>query len=201
MIIKLEGFPIGLFKLSDTDLEDLQNHYLSSVFDVKDDDICEGGLKISKNRSQRWDNEEYFKKYNDTITPYIQRYVDSYMFQFPYSIKIDTWYNVHKQYDHQTLHNHITTNVPAFSCAVILKQPNENAGQFCFHTPNLSNHLKYLELDPMNRYPNVFEPKMEDGAMILFPSCLDHYVTYNETKEYRAVFASNIIIKRTSSLF
>lgn len=201
MIVNLEGFPVGVFKLNDADLVELQQHYLPSVFDVVDSDLYEGGLRISKNRSQRWDDSGFFEKYNETIRPYIQNYVDSYMFQFPYKMDIVTWYNVHKQYDHQHLHNHITTNVPAFSCAVILKQPNENAGQFCIHTPSLSNHLKYLELDPLNMYKNTYEPKMMDGAMIIFPSCLDHYVTYNETNEPRAVFASNIIIKRTNALF
>ena len=123
------------------------------------------------------------------------------MFQFPYKVEIDTWYNVHNQYDHQQLHNHITTNVPAFSCVVILKQPNENSGQLVFRTPNLSNHLKYLELDPLDRYPNVYKPPMEEGILIIFPSCLEHYVYYNQTNESRVVFASNIVIKREGSLY
>lgn len=201
MIISLEGFPVGIYKLSDIDLLKLQKHYLASAMDINDNDLYEGGLRISKNRSQRWDGGEFFKLYNDTITPYVQTYIDVFNFQFPYDVRLTTWYNVHKRYDHQTLHNHITTDVPAFSCAVVLKQPNNDAGQFVFHTPSLSNHLKYLELDPMNNFKNVYEPKMEDGAMIVFPSCMDHYVTYNETDEPRLVFATNIKVKRTNGLF
>ena len=123
------------------------------------------------------------------------------MFQFPYKVEIDTWYNVHNQYDHQQLHNHITTNVPAFSCVVILKQPNENSGQLVFRAPNLSNHLKYLELDPLDQYPNVYKPPMQEGVLIIFPSCLEHYVYHNQTNESRVVFASNIVIKRQGSLY
>ena len=91
--------------------------------------------------------------------------------------------------------------MPAFSCVVILKQPSPEAGQFVFRTPNLSNHLKYLELDPMNDYPNAFYPEMKEGLLIMFPSCLEHYVYLNQTTEPRVVFSSNIIVKRKGNLY
>ena len=84
---------------------------------------------------------------------------------------------------------------------VILKQPNENSGQLVFRAPNLSNHLKYLELDPLDQYPNIYNPPMQEGILIIFPSCLEHYVYHNQTTESRVVFASNIVIKRQGSLY
>jgi hypothetical protein len=201
MIQLVEGYPVGQYKLSEEDLKELQEFYLPEMFDISEDDACYNTLRISKNRSERWNTDVDFGKFNDMIKPLVKNYIDSYMFQFPYEVSLQTWYNVHKKYDHQILHNHITTNVPAFSCVCILKQPNQNAGQLTFKTTNLSNHLKYLELDPHNRFPNVMQPNMEDGAFIIFPSCMEHYVTYNETNENRAVFATNIKVRRTDELF
>jgi hypothetical protein len=203
MIIQLEGYPVSISRLNDMDLKILQDHYLPLILNGEEDEYKGGESRISKNASQRWGDADFFKKWNDTLlpAPYIQSYIDSFMFQFPYEVEINTWYNVHNQYDHQQLHNHITTNVPAFSSVVILKQPNENSGQLIFRTPNLSNHLKYLELDPLNQYPNIYKPPMEEGILIIFPSCLEHYVFYNQTKESRVVFASNIAIKRQGKLF
>lgn len=203
MIIHVEGYPVSVSRLNNEDLKMLQDHYLPLILNKKDDEYKGDESRISKNESQRWGNADFFKKWNDTLlpAPYIQSYIDSFMFQFPYSVEIDTWYNVHNQHDHQQLHNHITTNVPAFSSVVILRQPNFNSGQLVFRAPNLSNHLKYLELDPLNQYPNVYKPPMKEGSLIIFPSCLEHYVYYNQTTESRVVFASNIVIKRQGSLY
>lgn len=203
MNVWIEGYPVSITQLSENDLKDLQTHYLPKCLDLNITDKCsDGGASFAKNESQRWSKDKkLFIKWNDTITPYIKSYIDALAFQFPWEMRIDTWFNVHGKYDFQHIHNHVTTDCPAFSCVVILKQPNEDAGQFCFHSPNFSTHLKYLELDPLNAYPNAFMPEMRDGAMIIFPSCLEHYVTQNLTDEYRVVFASNIMVKRTNSLF
>lgn len=203
MMIQLEGYPVSISRLANDDLKMLQDHYLPLILNGKEDEFKGDESRISKNESQRWSDADFFKKWNDTLlpAPYIQSYIDSFMFQFPFAVEIDTWYNVHNQYDHQQLHNHITTNVPAFSCVVILMQPNENSGQLIFRAPNLSNHLKYLELDPLDQYPNIYKPPMEEGILIVFPSCLEHYVYYNQTPESRVVFASNIVIKRQGNLY
>lgn len=202
-MIQLEGYPVSISRLANDDLKMLQDHYLPLILNGKEDEFKGDESRISKNESQRWSDADFFKKWNDTLlpAPYIQSYIDSFMFQFPFAVEIDTWYNVHNQYDHQQLHNHITTNVPAFSCVVILMQPNENSGQLIFRAPNLSNHLKYLELDPLDQYPNIYKPPMEEGILIVFPSCLEHYVYYNQTPESRVVFASNIVIKRQGNLY
>ena len=198
MIRQIEGYPVSINKLQEDDLKKLQDHYLPLILDSEENSFKGIECKISKNRSQRWGDADFFNLLNETILPgpYIQSYLDQYMFQFPYSVTIDSWYNVHNKNDHQQLHNHISTNVPAFSSVVILKQPNPDAGQFVFRTPNLSNHLKYLELDPTDQYPNIFKPHMEDGLILIFPSCLEHYVFYNQTDEPRVVFASNIRLER-----
>jgi len=203
MMIHIEGYPVSISRLNSVDLKMLQDHYLPLILTGDDDEYKGTESKISKNASQRWGDADFFEKWNNTLlpAPYIQSYIDSFMFQFPYKVEINTWYNVHNQYDHQQLHNHITTNVPAFSAVVILKQPNLNSGQLVFRTPNLSNHLKYLELDPLDRYPNIYKPPMEEGVLIVFPSCLEHYVFYNQTTESRVVFASNIVIKREGTLY
>jgi hypothetical protein len=203
MKIQLEGYPVSITQLNSIDLKMLQDHYLPLILTGGEDEYKGAESRISKNASQRWGDADFFKKWNDAVlpAPYIQSYIDSFMFQFPYKVEIDTWYNVHNQYDHQQLHNHITTNVPAFSSVVVLKQSNPNSGQLVFRTPNLSNHLKYLELDPLDQYPNTYKPIMKEGVLIIFPSCLEHYVYYNQTNESRVVFASNIIIKRQGNLY
>lgn len=200
--VQLEGYPVGITELNELDLKMLQDHYIPLILNEEDNGTNPIN-KISKNRSQRGDDTDFFKKWNDTLLPgpYIQDYIDSFLFQFQYTLEMDTWCNVYKQHDHQQLHNHITTNVPAFSTAVILKQSSPEAGQFVFRTPNLSNHLKYLELDPLNCYPDTYQPRMKEGSIIIFPSCLEHFVYHNQTTEPRIVFSSNIIIKRQGPLF
>lgn len=200
-MISIEGYPVSIKTLHDQDLQDLQEHYLPLILNSEENEFKGTGSRISKNASQQFSGIEYnsfFDKFNDTILhqPYIESYVDSFMFQFPYKLELDTWFNVYNKYDHQQLHNHICTNVPAFSCVVLLKQPNPDAGQFVFRTPRLSNHLKYLELDPWDQYSNVYKPPMHDGLIMIFPSCLEHYVFYNQTDESRVIFSTNIVVKR-----
>jgi len=191
-LLSVEGLPVGISMLSDDDLQTLQAYYLPIIFDIKESDLCTDYSRISKNRDQRYDSDNTFELYNDIISPYLEQYIESYNFEFPYSKSINTWYNVHAKNDHQQLHNHIITDPPAFSCVCLLKQPVDNGGQLCFPTPAISTHLKYLNLDPNNRYSNIFETSTNEGALVFFPSCLDHFVTYNQTDELRAVFSSNI---------
>jgi hypothetical protein len=42
---------------------------------------------------------------------------------------------------------------------------------------------------------------MEDGTVIIFPSCLEHFVSYNQTDEPRVIFSSNIILTREDDLY
>ena len=187
MMTNIEGYPVMISKLQPADLRVLQKIYLPQVLeDTKANTVeqAPGAVnQISNHESQRWNDPEFFTKWNKVISeaPYIQTYLDSFFFQFPYNVEVDTWYNVYKKNDHQQLHDHLTTNVPAFSCVVVLKQPNQQAGQLNFRAPSLSNHLKYLELDPHNQFPNVFKPTMEDGTVIIFPSCLE---SDRRTKSY-----------------
>ena len=199
-IMSIEGFPVGFTRLSDDNLKDLQSYYLPIISNISENDLCTDYNKISKNRDQKYDTDQTFNKYNEIILPYLDYYIDSFNFNFSYNTTINTWYNVYAKHDHQQLHNHIVNNVPAFSCVCLLKQPFEDSrgGQLCFPTPNLSNHLKYLELDPSNNYPNIFQTPTYEGSIVFFPSCLDHFVTYNQTDELRAIFSSNIIVKPTN---
>ena len=207
MMTNIEGYPVMISKLQPADLRVLQKIYLPQVLeDTKANTVeqAPGAVnQISNHESQRWNDPEFFTKWNKVISeaPYIQTYLDSFFFQFPYNVEVDTWYNVYKKNDHQQLHDHLTTNVPAFSCVVVLKQPNQQAGQLNFRAPSLSNHLKYLELDPHNQFPNVFKPTMEDGTIIIFPSCFEHFVSYNQTDEQRVIFSSNVTITREDKLY
>jgi len=42
---------------------------------------------------------------------------------------------------------------------------------------------------------------MKEGLLLMFPSCLEHYVHFNQTSEPRVVFSSNIIVKRKGNLY
>ena len=192
-IISVEGMPVAFTKLSDDDLKELQEHYLPIMFNVDEDDIYQGFSRISKSDRQLDDpGSDLFVKYNEILKPYIMDYVQSYNFDFNNELSMHTWYNVHAKHDHHSLHNHVVTGTPAFSVVCLLKQPGELGGQLCFPTPSLSNHLKYLELDPNNNYPDYLGTPIEDGSIVMFPTCLQHFVTHNQTDELRAVFSSNI---------
>ena len=123
MKIQLEGYPVSISRLNPGDLKMLQDHYLPLILNGKEDEFKGEESRISKNASQRWSDADFFKKWNDTLlpAPYIQSYIDSFMFQFPYKVEIDTWYNVHNQYDHQQLHNHINYLILYYHINLFLK--------------------------------------------------------------------------------
>ena len=84
-LLSVEGLPVGISMLSDDDLQTLQAHYLPIIFDIKESDLCTDYSRISKNRDQRYDSDNTFELYNDIISPYLEQYIESYNFEFPYS--------------------------------------------------------------------------------------------------------------------
>ena len=83
--LSLEGYPVGIKELEPQDLKSLQDYYLPLILDGSNTGSSNNASKISKNLSQRWDDSDFFKKWNDTLlpSPYIQDYIDSYLFKFP----------------------------------------------------------------------------------------------------------------------
>jgi len=201
MIMVVEGYPVGVFALTDLEIEELQSHYLKKILSYTDNDITverDSAMRITVSKYGDENPPGFFKKFEETIQKYVDEYVNHFRFRFPHDVKyVESWYNVHNKYDHQCVHDHLDKNdVPTFACNFILKQPNDKSGQLTFMTPNLSNHLKYLQLDPYDDWPAVFHPEMKDGQLFIFPTCMQHYVQFNQTEESRVVMVTNIKVTR-----
>jgi hypothetical protein len=200
MIRNVEGYPVGIFSLSESEIESLQEHYLQTILGYDEHDIKPNKISASRVSVTKYGKEvppEFFKKFEETIQKYVDEYVDLYNFRFNKNVEfIESWYNVHKKHDHQSVHDHISNASPTFACNLILKQPNDKSGQLVFMTPNISNHLKYLQLDPFDDWSNVFKPEMKDGELFIFPTCMQHFVQNNQTDEDRVVMVTNIKVTR-----
>jgi len=89
------------------------------------------------------------------------------------------WAHIHKPYESTALHNHFPCN---FSFVYYVKVP-ENAGQFYFSLTGRASLIENIYIQP------------EEGAMMFFPSWIDHAVNKNLSNDYRISISGNYIIK------
>jgi len=105
------------------------------------------------------------------------------------------WVNRYVKDQHQEIHAH-EGNGNLISCAYILEQPKDkDTGEFIFYN-SASNWFPadMLEASP-NVYGKRFNPMLNEGDIVFFPSKLDHYVTYNKTDLRRATISANFGVR------
>jgi|LWDU01.1.fsa_nt_gi hypothetical protein len=201
MIKEIEGYPVGIFQLSEEEIECLQEQYLDNILDLDGCGGCASMDEASLTASgiSGIIDPEFFDLYLSAIEKYVYEYLNYYKFTFPHDITFTrTWYNVYGKNDHQMPHDHIETQ-DTFAVNLVLKQPKcKGGGGLVFQTPSISNHLAYMDLDPNDVWLPIFAPEMKSGALQIFPTCMLHSVYHNQTEESRVVMVTNIKVERTN---
>lgn len=134
----------------------------------------------------------------DSVNPLIYQYATEVGFNteqhelFGYA-----WTNRYEKGQHQEIHAHAGDN-NIISCAYMLDIPDNDidCGQFLFY--NTAINVFPADLGHMfteNKYSKRYNPMLQDGDIIFFPSTLEHYVTYNKTDKIRASISANFGIK------
>ena len=107
------------------------------------------------------------------------------------------WANKYSQHQHQDIHSHGSGN-NLVSCAYVLDLPDNDpdCGQFMFYNSALNwfpTHITERFYGTGNN-GKLFNPLMQEGDIVFFPSNLDHYVTYNRTEKLRVSISANFAL-------
>ena len=100
---------------------------------------------------------------------------------------LNYWFNINEKYDYNISHTHPGSY---FSAALYLKTP-KNSGNIDFQRPdNLKETILFKTLNEHNFGDYQIPP--QENLLVIFPSCLHHYVTRNNSDETRVSVAFNI---------
>ena len=108
----------------------------------------------------------------------------------------DIWYNEYNMNDFQELHCHSGRD-SFYSFVYILKSTDENVdSKLVFKNPN-SSHLKSIIIgnlmNEIENYREDYEPRLNEGDLIIFPSHMKHNVTrHKNEKNSRISISGNI---------
>jgi len=101
---------------------------------------------------------------------------------------INYWFNINGKYDYNISHTHPGSY---FSAALYLKTP-KNSGNIVFQRPdNLKETILFNTPNEHNFGDYQITP--QENLLVIFPSCLHHYVTRNNSDETRVSVAFNIL--------
>lgn len=91
-----------------------------------------------------------------------------------------SWFERSGQYDYHTLHNH---GYHGFSSVVFINY-DENEHEA---TRFVSPYLGFLNQDVI-----TYCPKVQEGDIIFFPSCISHFTLPNKSKKERLILSFNL---------
>lgn len=129
-------------------------------------------------------------KFFNSVLPLVEKYVNDIGGIGEYSIGCQAWMNRYNYGQHQEVHAH-SNGSNVISCAYMLEKP-ENSGDFVFYKSS-NDFFQKVNLQT-EIYGNKYVPEMTEGSIVLFPSSLDHYVTYNQTQATRVTISANFAI-------
>jgi len=100
---------------------------------------------------------------------------------------LNYWFNINGKYDYNISHTHPGSY---FSAALYLKTP-KNSGNIVFQRPdNLKETILFKTSNEHNFGDYQITP--QENLLVMFPSCLHHYVARNNSDETRVSVAFNI---------
>ncbi len=185
-----ELFPTPVFQieLSNIDNRELEN----GVYKIKENDK---GIKLSNNGG--WHSNTQSQQLNIIFKPFIDELI-KVLPELPFEPKIKSlsninlWANINPKGSYNNSHNHPGCDI---SGVYYVKVPKGKCGNIAFNDPRESyaygNRFfvdRYTKGETIPRYP-------VEGTMFLFPSCLHHEVSINETDEDRISLAFNLNIQ------
>lgn len=147
------------------------------------------GLNLPKEKTF-WVNE-----FIEHLQPYVFAWIDKFSIEKQeYDIQFDTpWINIYKKGDNQNLHNHLGGN-NLLSYAYFLTYPEDSAKISFRNSLRDKNFHGQEERKILNIMDNFYEPSIQEGDLLLFPSWLEHSVHKNKS-EQRITISGNIKIK------
>ena len=100
---------------------------------------------------------------------------------------INYWFNINGKYDYNISHSHpgsyfsaaLYLKTPEHSGNIVFQRPDNLKETILFHTPNEHNFGDY-QITP------------QENLLVIFPSCLHHYVARNNSDQTRVSVAFNI---------
>jgi hypothetical protein len=142
----------------------------------------------------------FYENIQGVLGPYIQEI--GLKQEFHNKIHSYAWANRYHKGQHQEIHAHSGDN-NIISCAYMLDLPGENTvensgkyGQFIFYdggSEPFSPGNMHLFNEP-ERWTKRHNPFLEDGDIVMFPSTLEHYVTWNKSDTVRSSISANFRI-------
>lgn len=157
-------------------------------------------IGINKSNIKGWHsndfnlNDKQPQNFISFIYPHIEKVmIDMNWDQQKQIVRINNmWAIINKGGSTNLRHQHGNSTI---SGAYYVKAP-ENAGDIIFYDPRpapVYSHPNALSPNSLNAQVNGISPR--EGALVLFPSYLDHSVNENMSNEERIVISFNIIIK------
>jgi uncharacterized protein (TIGR02466 family) len=140
-----------------------------------------------------WQSSSYKPKQQKFMTPIIIK-IKEYIHEIYKTMDVDGsgeisdyWFNVNEKYDYNISHSHPGSY---FSAALYLKTP-QNSGNIVFERPdNLKETILFNTPNEHNFGDYQITP--QENLLVIFPSCLHHYVARNNSDETRVSIAFNI---------
>jgi len=140
-----------------------------------------------------WQSPSYTANQNKFMTPIILE-MKEYIREIYNIMDVDGsgeilnyWFNVNSKYDYNISHSHPGSY---FSVALYLKVP-QNSGNIVFQRPdNLKETILFNKPNEHNFGDYQITP--QENLLVIFPSCLHHYVARNNSDETRVSMAFNI---------
>lgn len=138
--------------------------------------------------------------FNDLWVDIIQNHVTTFVNSLnPKNLEgfnfTETWINIYDKFAYQEVHNHIG-NDSCLSFSYTLHQP-DNSGKFLFKNFNdWVDSIRWNEIftGKTNRLSDICDPFLKEGEIVIFPSCMHHLVTHNQTDKKRITISGNIRI-------
>ena len=140
-----------------------------------------------------WQSPSYTVNQNKFMTPVILE-IKEYICEIYNIMDVDGsgeilnyWFNVNAKYDYNISHSHPGSY---FSVALYLKVP-QDSGNIVFQRPdNLKETILFNKPNEHNFGDYQITP--QENLLVIFPSCLHHYVARNNSDETRVSMAFNI---------
>jgi len=189
-VVHIPLFPSLISQIECEDFHSIRNSLISWIYEYQKTD-----KGVQKSNQGGWQSDDRFYQHPTFIKFY--DYMLSHIVTFsPYKHDFhlcNMWININGKNDYNEMHDHPNSHM---SGVFWIKIPN-NSGLIRFKSPRSFARCKYFECISDEIKKNLymdfcwnFNP--EEGAIMLFPSDLEHSVTSNQSDEDRISIAFNL---------
>ena len=199
MFDKIFGYPV--LKLEIPNHKDIKGQFKPFIekeesFDNASDWDCNCKTTYmldAKNQNLPWDT--FFKNLKPVFNQYLQAI--GVTKQHSSAFNAYAWANRYDKGNHQEIHAHYS-NGCLISCAYMLDLPSRDAGEFIFYNsayvPFERQLMNVFHDNARSTYNKRYNPLVNEGEIIFFPSSLEHYVTWNRTDNIRSSISANFTV-------